>query len=473
MTSPARGIAYTITIRCQITNHPGMLGKVATAIGEAGGDIGAVDLVRVERGLLVRDITVRVQDELHGDRIVRRLGALEGVTVLNVSDRVFLMHLGGKIAIQSRTPIKTRDDLSLVYTPGVARVCRAIHRDPENAYTLTIKKNSLAVVSDGSAILGLGNLGAEAAIPVMEGKAVLFKELADIDAFPICLKSQDADVIVQTVEQIAPVFGAINLEDIAAPRCFEVEDRLKERLDIPVMHDDQHGTAVVVLAALRNAATVVGKRLEAMRVVVNGVGAAGTAIILSLLDAGVGEVTAVDKVGILNADTDQPLSAVQRSIAERTNRERRHGDLAEALLGADVLIGVSAGNILTPEMVQAMAQDAAVFALANPIPEGDPEMLARHVRIVATGRSDYPNQINNALSFPGIFRGALDVRARSITPQMRLAAAEGLASVIGVQELSEEYIVPSVFNKAVVPAIAHAVARAAVAEGIARRERVE
>jgi malate dehydrogenase (oxaloacetate-decarboxylating) len=469
MTATNKGIAYTITIRCQIENHPGMLGRIATAIGEAGGDIGAVDLVRAERGTVWRDITVRVQDELHGDRIVRRVGALNGVNVLNVSDRVFLMHLGGKISVQSRHPVKTRDDLSLIYTPGVARVCRAIHRDAENAHTLTIKKNSLAVVSDGSAILGLGNLGAEAAIPVMEGKAVLFKELADIDAFPICLKSQDPDIIVQTVEQIAPVFGAINLEDIAAPRCFEVERRLGERLDIPVMHDDQHGTAVVVLAALRNAARVVGKRLEDMRVVVNGVGAAGTAIILSLLDAGVGEVTAVDRPGILSADAAQDLALMQRAVAERTNRERRSGGLAEAMAGADVFIGVSAPNILTPEIVGAMAPDAAVFALANPIPEGDPDMLAHHVRIVATGRSDYPNQINNALSFPGIFRGALDVRARAISPAMRLAAAEGLASVIGEGELSEEYIVPSVFNKAVVPAIAQAVARAAVAEGLARR----
>lgn len=463
------GIAYTMTVRCQIQNRPGMLGQVATAIGEAGGDIGAVDIVRAERSSVVRDITVRVQDELHGDRIVRRINVVPGVQVINVSDRVFLMHQGGKIAIQSRHQLKGRDDLSLIYTPGVARVCRAIHRDPENAYSLTIKRNSLAVVSDGSAVLGLGNLGAAAAIPVMEGKAVLFKELADIDAFPICLQSQDTDLIVQTVEQIAPVFGAINLEDIAAPRCFTVEERLIERLDIPVMHDDQHGTAVVVLAALRNAARVVGKRLDQMRVVVNGVGAAGTAIILNLLGAGIRDLTAVDKVGILNADANQQLSAMQHQIAEHSNRERRSGGLADALVGADAFIGVSAGNILTPEMVQSMAADAIVFALANPIPEGDPEMLQRYARVVATGRSDYPNQINNALSFPGIFRGALDVRARRITPGMRLAAAEGLASVIAPEELSEEYIVPSVFNRDVVPAIARAVAGAALAEGVARR----
>lgn len=468
MTGTHQGIAYTLTIRCQIDNRPGMLGAIATAIGESGGNIGAIDIVRVDRKHLVRDITVRVQDELHGDRIVRRVNAIPGVVVTNVSDRVFSLHQGGKIAIHSRTPLKSRDDLSLIYTPGVARVCRAIARDEENAFSLTIKKNSLAIVSDGSAVLGLGNIGAAAAIPVMEGKAVLFKELADIDAFPICLKSQDPDVIVDTVEQISPVFGAINLEDIAAPRCFDIEERLVERLDIPVMHDDQHGTAVVVLAGLRNAATLVGKRLDQMRVVVNGVGAAGTAIIRNLLSAGVGEITAVDRMGILNVAEDQPLSPVQRQIAERTNREQRRGGLAEALIGADAFIGVSSGNLLTVEMVRSMGSDPIVFALANPFPEGDPEMLQHYARVVATGRSDFPNQINNALSFPGIFRGALDVRAARITPRMRLAAAEGLASVISHEELSEEYIIPSVFNRDIVPAVAAAVARAAREEGVAR-----
>ncbi|NWG21100.1 MAG: NAD-dependent malic enzyme [Chloroflexi bacterium] len=470
MTTPSPGIAYTITIRCQIENRPGMLGSIATAIGDSGGDIGAIDIVRVDRNHITRDITVRVQDELHGDRIVRRISVLPGVTVTNVSDRVFLMHQGGKLTVHGRVQVKNRDDLSLIYTPGVARVCRAIARDEENAFSLTIKKNSLAVVSDGSAVLGLGNLGAAAAIPVMEGKAVLFKELADIDAFPICLKSQDPDVIVATVEQIAPVFGAINLEDIAAPKCFAIEEQLVEQLDIPVMHDDQHGTAVVVLAGLRNAATLVGKRLDQMRVVVSGAGVAGTAIIFNLLNAGIAEITAVDRNGILNATEDQDLTPIQRQIAERTNREGRRGSLADALVGADVFIGVSTGNILTPDMVRAMARDAIVFALANPVPEGDPEMLAQHARVVATGRSDSPNQINNALSFPGIFRGALDVRAARITQRMRLAAAEGLAGVIGKDELTEEYIVPSVFNRDIVPAIAAAVARAARAEGVARAE---
>ncbi len=463
-------IAYTLTLRCRIVNHPGMLGRLTTAIGESGGDIGAIDIVRAERDVMVRDISVRVQDEQHSDRLVAMINQMPGFEVLQVSDRIFQAHLGGKLAIQSRVSLKTRDDLSTVYTPGVARVCERIAEHPEAAHTFTIKRNSLAVVSDGSAVLGLGNLGAAAAIPVMEGKAILFKELADIDAFPICLQSQDAATIVATVEQIAPVFGAINLEDIAAPKCFTIEDQLRERLDIPVMHDDQHGTAVVTLAALRNALSLVGKRLGDVRVVVSGVGAAGTAIVMSLLNAGVGEVIACDRTGVLHRDNAAALTPMKQLVAERTNREGRTGKLADALVGADVFIGVSTANILTPEMVRRMAPDAIVFALANPIPEGDPEQLQHIARVVATGRSDYPNQINNVLSFPGIFRGALDVRARAITPGMRLAAAEALAQVIQPDELSEEYIIPSVFNRAVVPAVAAAVAQAATNEGVARGE---
>jgi malate dehydrogenase (oxaloacetate-decarboxylating) len=462
------GIAYSVTLRCQIENRPGMLGRVATAIGETGGDIGAIDIVRAERGSLVRDITVRVQDEDHGNRLIEHVNLLPGVKVLHMSDRVFLAHLGGKVAIQSRVPLKTRDDLSIAYTPGVARVCRAIADHPEDVYTLTIKRNSVAVVSDGSAVLGLGNLGPEAAMPVMEGKAILFKELADIDAYPICLRSQDPNLIVQTVEQIEPVFGGINLEDIAAPNCFTIENQLIERLSVPVMHDDQHGTAVVVLAALWNALKVVGKPINSIRVVVNGVGAAGTAITLALLDAGVGEIVACDRNGIL---VDDPaLPPMQRLIAQRTNAQHRSGVLADALVGADVFIGVSIGRILTPTLVKTMAQDAIVFALANPIPEGDPEMIRDHVRVMATGRSDFPNQINNALSFPGIFRGALDVRARRITPFMRQAAAKALAAVVANDELNEEYLLPSVFNRQIVPALAEAVAEAAHTEGVARRE---
>jgi len=446
-----------------------MLGKLATAIGEAGGDIGAVDIVRAERTFMVRDITVRVQDEDHGAQLVALVNGLPAMSVLQVSDRVFLTHLGGKLAIQSKVPLKTRDDLSLAYTPGVARVCQAIAADPSKAYALTIKRNSVAVISDGSAVLGLGNIGPEAALPVMEGKAILFKELADIDAFPLCLRSQDPAIIVATVEQIAPVFGAINLEDIAAPNCFTVEDQLIERLDIPVMHDDQHGTAVVVIAALRNALRVIGKRLQDVRVVVNGIGAAGTATIRMLQEADVGEITACDRQGILWRGDDSGLTHVQRSIAAQTNADGRRGSLADALIGADVFIGVSVGNILTVEMVKRMNKDAVVFALANPVPEGDPDVLREHVRIVATGRSDQPNQINNVLSFPGIFRGALNVNASAITSKMRLAAAEAMAALITEEELNEDYIVPSVFNRALVPQIADAVALAAVAEGVARR----
>lgn len=464
------GVAYTLTLRCQIENRPGMLGRLTTRIGEVGGDIGAIDIVRAERSVLVRDITVRVQDEEHGATLVAAINDLEGIHVLQVSDRVFLAHLGGKLTMQSRVPLKTRDDLSIAYTPGVARVCKAIADEPEKVFALTWKANSVAVVSDGSAVLGLGNLGPEAALPVMEGKAILFKELANIDAVPICLRSQDPEIIVQTVEQLAPNFGGINLEDIAAPNCFLIEGHLHESLDVPVMHDDQHGTAVVVLAALSNALRLVGKRLGEVRAVVNGVGAAGTAIIRGLLEAGIGEITAVDRHGILREGDDAAQTPMQRIVAAQTNRERRRGHLREAMEGADVFIGVSKGNLLTPDMVRGMAPDPIVFTLANPIPEGDPEMLRQYARVVATGRSDQPNQINNVLSFPGIFRGALDVHARHMTTAMRLAAAEALAGAIPPDEISEEYIIPSVFNRHVVPVIAHAVALAAIEEGVARRD---
>jgi malate dehydrogenase (oxaloacetate-decarboxylating) len=463
------GVAYTLTLRCQILNRPGMLGRVTTTIGDVGGDIGAIDLVRAERDTLVRDITVRVSDEQHGEALVMALNGAPGVHVLEVSDRVFLTHQGGKLAVRSKVPVNSRDDLSLAYTPGVARVCRAIADDPEKVFSLTIKRNMVAVVSDGSAILGLGNLGPEAAMPVMEGKAILFKELADVDAFPLCLRSQDSETIIRTVEEIAPVFGGINLEDISAPKCFIVEGTLHERLDIPVMHDDQHGTAIVVLAALQNALRVVGKRPRDVRVVVNGAGAAGTAIVRTLVEAQIGEVTAVDRNGILWRGDDRNQTPMQRIIASLTNAEGRRGNLSDALAGADVFIGVSVGNILSPAMIEAMRPDQVIFALANPVPEGDPEMLRQYARVVATGRSDQPNQINNVLSFPGIFRGALDVNARQMTASMRLAAAQGLASVIPPEEVGEEYIIPSVFNRAVVPAIAAAVAQAAIDDGVARR----
>lgn len=465
----SRSGADTVLIRCQMPNRPGMFGKLATVIDEAGGDVSGVDLVRTEGGEVVRDLTVRVKDEEHGKQVVEHIRQLPDVRVVQASDPVLRAHVGGKLEIQSRVPLKTRDDLSIAYTPGVARVCNAIADEPERVYNLTIKRNSVAVVTDGSAILGLGNLGPAAALPVMEGKAILFKDFADIDAYPICLSSQDPDTIVATVQQIATVFGGINLEDIAAPACFDIEQRLVETLDIPVMHDDQHGTAVVTVAALRNALTLVGKPFREVRAVVNGVGAAGTAIIWSLLDAGIGDIVACDSKGVIRSDGGRDLTPVKQQIASKTNRKNVQGGLAEAMVGADVFIGVSQPHILTPDMIQSMASDPIVFAMANPVPEGDPEMLNQYARVVATGRSDYPNQINNVLAFPGIFRGALDVRARTITPGMRLAAAAAIARVVRPDEISEEYIVPSPFNREVVPMVAQAVAQAAINEGVARR----
>ncbi|HEX2324443.1 MAG TPA: malic enzyme-like NAD(P)-binding protein, partial [Chloroflexota bacterium] len=446
--------SYSIIVRCQIENRPGMLGRLASAIGAAGGDIGAIDIVRQERGALVRDITVNCRDDAHGKQIAAAIEALEGIAVLNVSDRTFLLHLGGKIEVTSKAPLKTRDDLSMAYTPGVARVCRAIAEDPGRAFNLTIKRNTVAVVTDGTAILGLGDLGPLAAMPVMEGKAMLFKEFGQVDAFPLCLDTTDADEIVETVARIAPAFGGINLEDIAAPRCFEVEARLQARLDIPVFHDDQHGTAVVVLAALLNACRVVGKPLESLRVVVNGVGAAGIAITKILLASGVTDLVGCDRAGAIFAGRAERMNPSKEWLAQHTNRAGRRGTLADVIEGADLFVGVSAAGVLTRQDVLRMAPDPIVFALANPDPEIAPEDLTGLARVVATGRSDYPNQINNVLAFPGIFRGALDVQAARITEEMKLAAAHAIAAVVGDEERSEEYIVPSVFNRRVVEAVA-------------------
>ena len=465
----ATSIAYTMILRCHLANKPGMLGQLASTIGTHGGNIGAIDINRADQRTMVRDITVLVQNEEHGQRIIDAINANPNMQVLQSSDRVFLAHLGGKLTVASKVPLKTRDDLSLAYTPGVARVCSAIADDPSKVYQLTMKRNSVAVVTDGSAVLGLGNIGPGAALPVMEGKAVLFKELANIDAFPICLKGQSAETIINTVEQIAPTFGAINLEDIAAPICFDVEKQLVERLDIAVMHDDQHGTAIAVLAAMINALKVVGKQIEDVRVVVNGIGAAGTAIAQMLLAAGVGEVTAVDRVGILHPDVADQLTPAQQKLISITNQGNRTGGLAEALVGADAFVGVSVGGILSAEMVQSMHQDAIVFMMANPIPEGDPEIMYDIARVVATGRSDYYNQINNVIAFPGVFRGVLNVNASAITRNMHLAAAYALASLIDDNQRGEDYIIPSVFNRDVVPAVAQAVAQQAIADGVARR----
>jgi malate dehydrogenase (oxaloacetate-decarboxylating) len=468
---PSEG--YSITLRLRLANKPGMLGHVTSAIGDAGGNIGAVDIVEVGAHHLIRDITVAAGNDEHAESIVEAVRAVEGVTVINVSDRTFLRHLGGKIEITNKRPLQTRSDLSISYTPGVARVCLAIQKDPEKVYNLTIKRNCIAVVTDGTAVLGLGDIGPAAAMPVMEGKAMLFKEFAGIDAFPICLDTKDVDEIVRTVKAIAPTFGGINLEDIAAPRCFEVERRLKNELDIPVFHDDQHGTAVVVLAALINALKIVGKRMDEIKVVVVGVGAAGTACTKMLLNAGVRNVIGCDLYGAVYRGRTEGMNDATRWYAEHTNSDNLQGTLADVIEGADLFLGLSSGNVLTVEMLKRMNRDPIVFALANPTPEIMPEDAWPYVKVMATGRSDYPNQINNVLCFPGIFRGALDCRASDINEEMKMAAAQAIASVISSEELHPEYIIPSVFNRQVAPLVAKAVEEAARRGGIARRERTD
>jgi malate dehydrogenase (oxaloacetate-decarboxylating) len=460
--------SFSTTIRVRLENHPGAFADLARAIGNAGGLLGAIDLVRVEHETKVRDVTVLAGDADHAEAIVEAVRSTDGVDVLNVSDRTFLMHLGGKIEIRAKHPLKTRDDLSMAYTPGVARVSRAIADDPSKVWTLTSKQHSVAVVTDGTAVLGLGDIGPEAAMPVMEGKALLFKEFGGVDAWPICLDTRDPDEIVAAVKAIAPGFGGINLEDISAPRCFEIEARLRDELDIPVFHDDQHGTAVVVLAALLNAARVVGKPLEQMDVVLTGVGAAGTATTRMLLAAGVHDVIGCDRDGAVHA-ARPGLTPAKAAYAELTNRNRRRGTADDLLAQADVFIGLSGPGAVSPEAVRTMRPGAIVFAMANPTPEVAPELIESDVAVVATGRSDYPNQINNVLAFPGIFRGALDVRAATIDEEMELAAAHAIAEVIPADHLARDYVVPSVFDRAVAPAVAAAVAAAAERSGVARR----
>jgi malate dehydrogenase (oxaloacetate-decarboxylating) len=462
---------YRLTIRVRLQDTPGVVGLLTSAIGEAGGMVGAVDLIEADAGTSIRDIVVDASNREHWGRILDAIEALEGVQVVDTTDRTFLLHVGGKIEQHNKHPLKTRDDLSMVYTPGVARVCIAIHDDPDKASQYTIKRNTVAVVSDGTAVLGLGDIGPAAAMPVMEGKACLFKEFAGVDAFPICLDTKDPDEIVRTVKLIAPGFGGINLEDISAPRCFEIEERLQQELDIPVFHDDQHGTAVVVMAALLNAVKLTGRRLEDLRVLVIGLGAAGIAVTKIMREAGVRDIIGADSKGALHVRRedylDGTMNQVKRWFAEVTNPECRAGSPADVIEGADLLIGVSGARALPTEALERMNDDAMVFAMANPNPEVIPEEAAPYVRIMATGRSDYPNQINNVLCFPGIFRGALDVRARAITEEMKMAAARAIAAIVPEEELREDYIIPSVFNRDVAPAVAAAVADQARFSGTA------
>lgn len=457
----------SIIIRLELDHARATFADVASAISTAGGDITSIDVIRPGQDTSVRDITVDVAESAETE-VVEALRRQEGIKLINVSDRTFLVHLGGKIAVQPNMPIRNRDDLSRVYTPGVAKVCTAIHENPNKVYSLTIKRNTVAVISDGTAVLGLGDIGPHAAAPVMEGKAMLFKQLAGVDAFPICLDTKDTEEIIRTIKAISPVFGGINLEDISSPRCFEIETRLADELDIPVFHDDQHGTAVVLLAGLLNALKVVGKRIDEVRVVVNGIGAAGVSVCKMLLAAGVKRLVPVDKDGAIVRGGTYGLP-MWNWLAEQPQVESAAGGLKDVLRGADVFIGVSRGGLLGADDLQTMAPERIVFAMANPRPEVDPEEALPFVRVLGTGRSDYPNQINNVLAFPGIFRGALDCRATRINEPMKLAAARAIASVVSESELSEQYIIPSIFNEQVVTKVRHAIIEAAILTGTARR----
>jgi len=465
-TSPS----YSFTVRLRIRNVPGRLARVLAVIARHRGDPGSVDVVRSERDFKVRDLVINAHDSEHAAGILADLKKVRGVEIVHVSDRVFHLHHGGKIHVQSKVPLDNREMLSMAYTPGVARVCEAIAAQKSLTHVLTIKRNSVAIVSDGSAVLGLGNIGPEAALPVMEGKAMLFKEFGGVDAYPICLRTQDPDEIVLAVKWISTGFGGINLEDISAPRCFEIERRLKEELDVPVFHDDQHGTAIVVLAAVMNALKIVGRQLGNLKIVIAGAGAAGVAVTKILHSAGARQMIVCDRKGIIGKHRWSDLDDSKKWLAENTNPKNLSGSLDDAVKGAHLFIGVSGPGVLSVHGVKKMAKDAIVFALANPSPEIAPEAAQPYVRILATGRSDYPNQINNVLAFPGVFRGALDVNARDINEPMKLAAAKAIAGCISEHELNEEYIVPSVFHRSVSHTVAEAVSLAAIASGIARHK---
>jgi len=472
MSVPAKtpSAQYATTIRLNCPHSPGWIARVASVIGEAGGAIQAIDLVHIERGRSLRDYTVECTSTKHAREIVHALKQIDDVEVQSASDNTFLQHLGGKLEIRSRVPLQTRADLSMAYTPGVARVCTAIHEDPLASHTLTIRKNCVAVVSDGSAVLGLGNIGAAAAMPVMEGKAILFKEFGGVDAFPLCIDTQETDEIIAFCKAIAPTFGGINLEDISAPRCFEVEDELRRSLDIPVFHDDQHGTAVVVLAGVINALRITGKRPAEMKLVVAGAGAAGYACTRSLYEFGITNAIVCDRKGALHRGRDDTGDNPAKAwMIDKLNPNDERGSLKDVLAGADIFLGVSAPGLLERKDVETMNPDPILFAMSNPVPEIMPEEVEGIARVMGTGRSDYPNQINNVLAFPGIFRGALDARAPDITEEMMRAAAHAIAATISDEELSPDYVIPSVFNRRVGKQVGRAVARAARESGIARR----
>lgn len=470
MMSKTPSPSYSILVRVELTNKPGMLGKATTAIGRAGGDIDAIDIVGFSKETIIRDIVINVANLESGQKVVDELNKVKGIRVINVTDRTFMVHHGGKIEIRNKIPLRSRDELSMVYTPGVARICKAIYEDPKRVYDFTIKKNTIAIITDGSAVLGLGDIGPQAAMPVMEGKAMLFKEFGNVDAFPICLNTKKPDEIVSVVKLISPGFGGINLEDISAPRCFEIEERLKKELDIPVFHDDQHGTAVVVLAGLINALKVVDKHFKDIRIVISGLGAAGVATIELLLAYGVKEIIGCDRSGILYEGRTENMNPVKERIARHTNPEKLKGSISKALQGADVFIGLSQPGVLKPRDIKKMASDPIVFAMANPVPEIMPEEAGSHVRVMATGRSDYPNQINNVLCFPGLFRGVLDCQAKEINYEMLFAAAHAIAQMVSEQELSEDYIIPSVLNQKIPQCVAQAVKEAAIRTGVAKKE---
>ena len=455
--------SFSLKIEIEIPNRPGALASIMSTIANQGGSLG--DIVLLQRNLKYtqRELTIDASSTEQGDKIIEAIKSLPKVKVISFSDRTFAIHQGGKIRVESKLPLKSQSDLAMAYTPGVGRICRAIAESPEKVYELTIKSNTVAVVTDGSAVLGLGNLGAEASLPVMEGKALLFKEFAGLDAFPIALDTQDTEEIIKAVKQIAPVFGGINLEDIAAPRCFEIEHRLRQELDIPVFHDDQHGTAIVVLAALYNALKLIGKDLAEVKIAINGAGAAGIAIALLLRQAGASNIVICDSKGIISSER-QDLNSNKLEFAVKDS-----GKLADAMQGADIFLGVSAPGVITPEMVQTMAEQPIVFAMANPIPEIQPELVYDSVAVMATGRSDYPNQINNVLAFPGVFRGALDCRASAITTNMYLEAAKAIAALVDDADLDREHIIPSVFNPKVSKVVAQAVYQAAQQDNVAQK----